>query len=299
MNRLLTEFSFVLLCVLLSACEHVDLSKYLEGRGNEVGDEVVFSISPYQISDFENIPNLDVRAVKAIDQVCTHIDFAVFDGENKMRLVNQSSDDKGFGTIATKLPEGTFKVVIIAHNCKSKASINSSQEVKFPDNKVSDTFYYCQDITVKGEAKHDIVLKRAVAKFVLKVNDNVPSDITQFQFAYSGGSSTFNPETGYGSVNSRQTEVRPVASEARHAASNYEIYTFPHADGRKLKITISAQDNSKNTMLDRLLEDVPVEINKITTFSGSFFQNAGPNREASFGLTAEVAWDSDGFTGTY
>lgn len=300
MKKLFIYFSFLLVAGLSWACEHVDIDKYLErGGAEETGNRVVFSISPYQMSDFDAVSGVQVRASRPVTELCSHIDLAVFDGGSKLRAVSQSSGDKDFGVVSTKIPEGTYRIVIIAHNCKGKATMASPREIKFPDNKVTDTFYYCEELKIGGEAKYDVMLKRAVAKFVLKVGDRVPAEVKQLQFAYTGGSSTFNAETGYGSVNSRQTEVRVVGAEARQAASRYEIFTFPHADGKKLKITITAQDGDKNAISSRVLEDVPVGVNKITTYSGNLFQSVEPSRGASFTLQADDAWSGEGFAGSY
>ncbi|PTL25435.1 hypothetical protein C3V39_12375 [Prevotella sp. oral taxon 820] len=299
MEKLLKCISFIFIVGLLCACEHVDLDKYIDKKTEKTGNTIVFTILPYQMSDFSDTEGVTVRATKPVKDICSRVDMVIFSGDNKVRSISQDAKTKDFGVISTQLPAGSYNVVIIAHNGKGKATISSPKEIKFSENKVTDTFYYCKSLTINGEAQYDVVLKRAVAKFVLKLNDRVPTDVKQFQLTYTGGSSTFNAETGFGSVKSRQTEIRAVAPEAYQTPSSYEIYTFPHADGKKLKITVLAQDGSKNTIQERVFENVPVEINKVTTYSGSFFQNTEPGRGASFTLVADEAWDSQGYNNTY
>lgn len=299
MKKLLRCISFIFIVGLLCACEHVDLDKYINKKAEKSGNTIVFTIQPYQMSDFGEAKGLTARATKAVKDICSRVDMVIFNGDNKVRSVSQDAKTKNFGVVSTQLPAGSYTVVIIAHNGKGKATISSPREIKFSENKLTDTFYYCNSLEVAGEARHEVVLKRAVAKFVLKLTDRVPTEVKQFQFTYTGGSSTFNAETGFGTVKSRQTETRQVASEAYQTPSNYEIYTFPHADGKKLKITVLAQDGSKNTIQERTFENVPVEANKITTYSGTFFQSTEPSRGTSFTLVADEAWDSQGYNSTF
>ena len=103
--------------------------------------------------------------------------------------------------------------LVIAHNGEGSATITSTEKVTFPNNKVTDTFYYYGDLIVTSEVQsYDLTLTRAVAMFRLVLTDEeIPSTVTKFKFYYTGGSSTFSPKDGYGCVNSKQTEIRAVA----------------------------------------------------------------------------------------
>lgn len=95
------------------------------------------------------------------------------------------------------------------------------------------------------------------------------------KFYYTGGSSTFDATTGYGCVNSKQTEMRSVANSAYTGESTYDIYTFPHADEKKLKIEISALENASSTSstYERTIDNVIVKRNYITRYSGRFYED--------------------------
>lgn len=91
--------------------------------------------------------------------------------------------------------------------------------------------------------------KRVVAKFRLVVKDPTPEDVKTMKFYYTGGSSTFNALTGYGCVNSKQTELRSVKESAYTEESYYDIYTFPHdpEESKKLKVDISALSSASSS----------------------------------------------------
>ena len=63
----------------------------------------------------------------------------------------------------------------------------------FPNNKVTDTFFYYGDLVVGTEKQsYDLTLTRAVAMFRLVLTDDeIPSTVAKLKFYYLGGSSTF------------------------------------------------------------------------------------------------------------
>ena len=161
--------------------------------------------------------------------------------------------------------------MVIAHNGEGSATISSTEKVTFPNNKVTDTFYYYGDLVVTSEVQsYDLTLTRAVAMFRLVLTDDeIPSSVAKFKFYYTGGSSTFSPSAGYGCVNSKQTEIRTVAD----GATTFDIYTLPHTEDDILtKLTVTALDANDNTIKERIFENVPVTRNQITRYTGVFFR---------------------------
>ena len=156
---------------------------------------------------------------------------------------------------------------------------------------------YRHDLVVTSEVQsYDLTLTRAVATFRMVLTDEeIPSTVTKFKFYYTGGSSTFSPSAGYGCVNSKQTEIRTVAD-----GGVYEIFTLPHTEEDVLtKLTVTALDANDNTVKERVFENVPVNRNQITRYTGSFFGNGGCGQtsDGTFRLTADPDWDSvNGYT---
>ena len=77
-----------------------------------------------------------------------------------------------------------YQLVVIAHNGEGSATITSTEKVTFPNNKVTDTFYYYGDLIVTSEVQsYDLTLTRAVAMFRLVLTDDeIPSSVTKFKF---------------------------------------------------------------------------------------------------------------------
>ena len=225
-----------------------------------------------------------------VKQVCTRISLALFKDGVKVKSIHQDTKDTHFGQIDVRLPAGTYQVVAIAHSGNGSATITSPEEISFPKNKMTDTFYYCQEVTVGGNASYQLEMKRAVAMFRLVTTDAIPTAVKTMKFYYTGGSSTFNAMTGVGAKNSRQTEERTV-TDAQHAASGqFDVYTFPHTPSDVLKITVSALNASGDVITEHTFEEVPVKVNEITQYKGSFFQGTTPADANIFSFSVQDEW---------
>jgi hypothetical protein len=260
---------------MLSSCEKVIID---EGGGHDADANIVLRMA---------VDNGDTRAASDLSTVCGRLNVAVFaqDGA-KVKTVAQSTADGSFGLVSLSLSLGTYRVVAVAHNCNGSATITNTEKVTFPNNKVTDTFSYCGDITV-GDSKSETVLTlhRSVAMLRLTLTDgSLRDDIASLKFYYTGGSSTLSPLTGYGCVNSRQTEVRPF-----DVNGVYEIYTMPHEkDDMLTKVIITAYDANDNNLGECVLENVPVHLNRVTNYTGDIFGSGG---SVAFPITVNPEWD--------
>ena len=220
-----------------------------------------------------------------------------------MKTVAQKEGDASYGTVALSLAAGTYRLVVIAHNCDGSATITSTEKVTFPNNKVTDTFYYYGDLVVGTEKQsYDLTLTRAVAMFRLVLTDDeIPSTVAKLKFYYLGGSSTFSPKDGAGCVNSKQTEIRPVPADFVSGTA-FEIYTLPHTEDDVLtKLTVTALDANDNVIKERTFENIPITRNQVTRYTGSFFgsggSGGGTSSDGTLHLTADPDWDSvNGYT---
>ena len=291
------KYLFIALALLVAACEKPILDE--EDAVTRKEANVILHMTQYEQEAFGNSGNrATTRTATDITELCSRLNIAIFDDDGtKVKTVAQKEGDASFGTVAMTLAAGTYQLVVIAHNGEGSATITSTEKVTFPNNKVTDTFYYYGDLVVTSEVQsYDLTLTRAVAMFRMVLTDEeIPSTVTKFKFYYTGGSSTFSPSAGYGCVNSKQTEIRTVADDGV-----YEIFTLPHTEEDVLtKLTVTALDANDNTIKERIFENIPVTRNQITRYTGSFFGNGGSGQstDGTFRLTADPDWDSvNGYT---
>lgn len=274
---------FVALALLMTACE-----KSVFDDGDVVSPKdanIILRMKLYEQTPF-------TRATD-ITELCSRLNVAIFDADGtKVKSVAQKEDDASFGNVALSLAAGTYNLVVIAHSGEGSATISSTEKVTFPNNKVTDTFYYYGDLVVTDAMQtYDLTLIRAVAMFRLTLTDEpIPSNVAKMKFYYTGGSSTFSPSAGYGCVNSKQTEIRTVTPGVK----TFEIFTMPHTEEDVLKITVTALDANDNTVKEQIFEDVPVTRNQVTSYTGLFFGNSGSGQQndGNFHFTANPEWDN-------
>ena len=294
----LIEYMFIALTLLVAACEKPILDE--EDAVTRKEANVILHMTQYEQEAFGNSGNrATTRTATGITELCSRLNIAIFDDDGtKVKTVAQKEGDASFGTVALTLAAGTYQLVVIAHNGEGSATITSTEKVTFPNNKVTDTFYYYGDLVVTSEVQsYDLTLTRAVAMFrMVLADDEIPSTVTKFKFYYTGGSSTFSPSAGYGCVNSKQTEIRTVAD----GVTTFDIFTLPHTEEDVLtKLTVTALDANDNTVKERVFENVPVSRNQVTRYTGSFFGSGGSGQtsDGTFRLTADPDWDSvNGYT---
>ena len=275
---------------LVMACE----KPLIEGAGNqsqseEDGANVRLRFSLYDMQDF-------TRAASPLLGGCTRLSVAIFnEGGTKIKSIQQTASDAAFGTAAVLLTDGTYTVVAVAHSStEGHATITSTEKVTFANNKMTDTFAACETFTVGEDSEVDrtITLQRVVAMVRLTVKGTIPDEVKRFKFYYTGGSSTLNPTTGYGCVQSKQTEYRTTVGNDT-VVTNYELFTAPHDLNDVLKLVITAQDLSGATKGEWTMDNVPVTRNKITTWTGRLFKDNGTGEQIDGGisLTLNPTWD--------
>ena len=204
------------------------------------------------------------RAQQPITELCSRLTFVVYQGETKFRSVVQKRGDKGFGTVAFSLPQGNYTFAIIGYNSDGACTVTSLDKISFKDNRVTDTFLYCEDLEVTDtKTTHEVEL------------------------TYTGGSSTLSALTSYGSVNSKQT----VKIDVSAGVKTYEVYTIPHDETGSLKMTVTALDANDNTIKEHIFEALPVRRNTITVYTGNFFDGSTESGDIGFGMTAESEWE--------
>lgn len=271
---------------LCTACE-----KGIPDSDADVGDQesnVTLRFSPYVTESFATTRGGEGSS-KPIQEVCSRLSIAIFNANgSKVVYKTQEKDDEGFGTANLNLAEGTYEVVAIGHNGKGTATITSTEKVTFPSNKMTDTFYYYGTLVVTDEPQEQTIpMTRCVAMFRLNITDPTPEIIKNMKFYYTGGSSTFSPKAGFGCVKSKQTEILEVNS-----SGVYEVYTMPHATTGTLKMIISALDSEETLLYEKVFEDIPVKVNNITSYTGSFFDgSSGTITANNFGITIDPTWE--------
>ena len=260
----------MLVMLLMTSCEKFATEEPGNKNGNEENGNV----------------NIQVRNVEN-DDLGSLLSLGIFHIDQKTKVIHQSQESSGFGHFSMSLSPNTYRMVAIAHQGTGNCTISSPEKITFPSNKLTDTFYYYSTLEVEDEdIRQEISLSRATSMFTLHINDSIPKNAKRIKFYYTGGSSTLDATTGYGCVNSRQTEIQDVHTEQH----DYSVYTFPHEDGKKLKIVITVLDAEAKSIAELTLQDVAMKRNQITRYSGNLFHGTP---------SGSITEDGNGFEFTF
>lgn len=298
--RQLKLICLLALSLALASCEKVSLDELLSkeppttepsSTGNA---SLSIHIGGIADANYADAGAKGTRAIEPIGKVCTKLTISLYNVEGqRVYSVNKKSTDADFANATTKLAEGKYHLVIVAHSNEKNATTTDINKITFEGNKLSDTFHYYKEIElVAGGNNIDVVMERVTAMFRLEIADQIPENVKQLKFYYTGGSSTLSGYTGAGSVNSRQTEIRNVQS----GINTYEVYTFPQPDDKKLKMTITALDASGETVCTKTFEDVAVSKNMITCYKGNLFTNIAPPAASdnyNFSISVNTDWKGE------
>ena len=273
-------------CCAIATIALISCEKPLTGitdDGNVVLDFKTTSkdVTRSAVSDYFNKLNVqlfDFRGDKVFDKVKT-----------------QTVDDEGFGHMTVTLNEGTYTLVAVGHSSIKSATIKSPDMVQFTASdgeKLTDTFCYCGLIQVgEDQDYHTLTMNRVCAMLQFCLTDEqVPSVFDRLKIDYTGGSANFNPSTFLGTTKSTQSETRQ-----RSDIGVYQCYTFPYqAVECNLKVTVSALDANDNIIRKRVFTDVPMHRNRITTYTGPFFEPGDGNFTVTdFGFNVNGDWDGE------
>ena len=297
--RQLKLICLLALSLALASCEKVSLDELLSkeppttepsSTGNA---SLSIHIGGIADANYADAAAKCTRAIEPIGKVCTKLTISLYNEEGqRVYSVNKKSTDADFADVTIKLAEGKYYLVVVAHSNEKNATTTDINKITF-DGKLSDTFHYYKEIELQAGGNNiDVVMERVTAMFRLEITDEIPENVKQLKFYYTGGSSTLSGFTGAGAVNSRQTEIRNIQA----GVNTYEVYTFPQSEDKKLKMTVTALDASGETICMRSFEDVAVSKNMITRYKGSFFTNITPPTAADnykFSISANTDWKGE------
>ncbi len=230
------------------------------------------------------------RAAQPASEVCTRLNFLIYNTDgSRAKMVNQTSDNAGFGTASFQLDEGDYQLVVVGHSANGNPTSTNPLKISFTNAQgYTDTFLSSGDITIEPEESWevDVTLERIIALCRFVITDDIPADVKKMQFYYTGGSGAFNAYTGLGSVNSKQTVTFDVTDGSQ---TQFDLYTFLHEQSDNIAMKVTALDASGNELYVREF-DVPMQQNHITWLTGTFFNGSSSSSTSVTGVTVNTDW---------
>ena len=172
----------------------------------------------------------------------TRMTMVLYQDDVRVDYVNQENSDPGFGTMSVDLDPGTYQLVVLAHSGQRTPTTTNCHKISF-SAPLTDVFSYYGDVVVGKEAsKITVQLTRAVAKIELTVADEIPEEVSFYNYIYKGASVTFDPatQTGVASTTRRNVEV-----EKADGVKTFELYTFVSSDDQTVDWDFAGYSSEK------------------------------------------------------
>lgn len=262
-------FAIVACCGLYSGCnkEHVEALGYGSVKVHVSG----FTVTQEEIPQAKSAEDLaDYTNVGAID-------LAFYEGTTEVYKHTQMRDDGStyttFGSFECDLPIGNYTMVVIGrgYSVGDVFELNSPTSAGYTSERARETFCATQSVTVTSSTPLNltITLSRIIAKLHIVSTDERTASVTKIRTTYSAGGKSFNPTTGLATVNSGFAVTNTPSS----AVTTLDVgnYAFLATDEQTMDITIEALDAGENVLFTKVVNNVPLRRNRVTTLTGQVF----------------------------
>ena len=245
-----------------------------------------------RVATIEQVPFGSLTKASALNEVCSRITFCIYSGEGEKPdkiQKDQTVDTENFGSLDILLEEGTYTLVVLAHNGDGNPTMTTPSKTTFNNKKTrkaTDTFLYCGEISVHENMEPvEVNLERVAAKLELNLTDQtIPESIRKFQIEVVGTSQSLNVYTGLGLNSNKITEVIDVRPDDRV----FDMYMFVREGHSTMNITVAAIDSLDQEYSKMTMENIPVARNKITRCSGEMFRKK--TYTAGMSVSVNDAW---------
>ena len=208
---------------LCSCSERIHVVPVIEDQGIPV---------KVRVASIEQVPFGSLTNASALNEVCSRITFCIYSGggekPDKIQK-DQTLESENFGSLDILLEEGTYTLVVLAHNGDGNPTMSTPSKTSFNNKKTrkaTDTFLYCREISVHENMEPiEADLERVVAKLELNLTDHtIPESIRKFQIDVTGTSQSLNVYTGLGLNSNKITEVIDVLPDVPAENGCYIIF---------------------------------------------------------------------------
>ena len=230
----------------------------------EMGDFSGFTRAAQDVADYNNVKAITLAFYKGNTEVYKHeqIRDALEEGET-------------FGEFSTTLPLGSYTMVVIARgHIEGDVFTLTSPTVAAYTGLSRETFAYTQAVNItNGDAVElSATLNRIMAMLGTTSTDLRTAEATNLRITFSAGGKSFNPTTGFATVNTGFTATVPITMNVG-TITKLGTYVFLTAEEQTMDVTIETLDGEGNTIFSKTIHNVPFKRNRLTNLIGAMYTN--------------------------
>lgn len=223
-------------------------------------------------------------------------DVWVFDYVDNTLVQTVHQDDNtatDFGQPTIDLAFGTHTLYFVASRGTNPTVDNTNHKITW--TKPSDTFHKAVTLTVDNTTgSQSVTLERMVGKLKMTINDAIATGTTQFTVTpsvwYYGMDYTDGSPTAQAS--NQAITISCPAANVGQSGKFLTVFTFSSSAQWNTNVTLAAS-NGTSTISSVAINNVPIQRNRSTEYSGNLFTNTGNST-----LTLNDTW-GDPFVGTW
>lgn len=274
----------IIAALLLAACE-----KFVAEEDSQSASKVVDGnlVVKAECVVTKAAGNDDEQVSLPLNERFTRMSMVIYQNDVRVDYVNQVNTDKDFGTMSVDLDPGTYQLVVLAHSGTRSPTTTNCHKISF-SAPLTDVFSYYGDVVVGKEAnKITVNLTRAVAKIQLNITDDIPANVSFFNFIYKGASVSFDPATQIGLASSTR---RNVEIENVDGVKTFELYTFVTGADQLVDLDVAGYSEAKDVVGAKKFPGISVELRKVSKIDSPVFDGVieGPT---DISVILDDTWD--------
>jgi hypothetical protein len=252
------------------------------------------------VNDFsmsvEDFPGAVTRAPQSVDSYegVKAITLAFYKGDTEVCSSTQLRADNTtyttFGQFELSLLMGSYTMVVLGYGSADAMTLTNMSNATFHNDRVRETFVYTQDVNVTSTAALDLnaTLSRVVAKLEVRSTDERTANAAKLRTTFAAGGDGVNPMTGLSTTNTGFSNTVDLNGEVGKTVGSVN-YLFLNTDQQSMTVTIDVLDADDNSVSHKVVNNVPLQRNKVTRLSGHLF--TADDVTAAFQI--ETAWLGD------
>lgn len=259
----------------LVALTVVSCSKEMDVFDSSMGESkdaetVTLSFSPFSITTEPFSTTRGAGDAVTLSDVCNRLDIFIKDDVGSITTINQSSSDTGFGTATVTLNSTKeYTIYAVAHTNSSAATL-SEDVISFPDDNISEIFYYTDTFTPNTSTKV-CTLDRKVAKFSIWMTDAIPEEVTKITIQASNSGTKLNTDGSAANLATRTKTFTSWTSAASGTLFSMLLLPTSMTAETTMTFTVTAYNSSDEEVETRTFTDVPIRRDYKTMYKGAFF----------------------------
>ncbi len=232
-----------------------------------------FTITQDTLPSKDDIPSYD--GVKAV----TLAFYKTSDGSEQYKVTQFRADPTTyttFGDFSLALPMGSYTMVVLGYGLNDgepAINLTSPTTATFGDYPARETFAATQavNITNTNAVAISATLSRVISKLRVHSTDGCTENAVSVRTTFSAGGKAFNPTTGLATSNTGFSNVLPIQSAVGNNTYSISYLFLVTEEQTTMTITIDVLDALEASISHKVVENVPLQRNRMTTLTGSLY----------------------------